>query len=299
MPHHVLTLLDIPADQLPALIARGRVMKAERTVSTVLANKTLALIFEKSSTRTRVSFEVAVNELGGKALFMTPSESQLSRSEPLKDTARCLSRYAHGMIVRTFAQSNLNELSRYARVPVINALSDSFHPCQVLSDLLTISERTPDFSSLTIAWIGDGNNMAQSWINAARLLPFQLFMATPKGYEPSEDILQKARSEGANIKVFHDPADAVREADYINTDAWFSMGQEGEEGQRARAFAGYQINERLLDQVPARARIMHCLPAHRGQEITEEILESERSLVWDQAENRLHMQKALLEWVYT
>jgi ornithine carbamoyltransferase len=203
------------------------------------------------------------------------------------------------MIVRTFAQSNLKELSRYSRIPVINALSDTYHPCQVLSDLLTISERSPDFSSLTVAWIGDGNNMAHSWINAARLLPFRLCLATPKRYTPDEDIIHWAKKDGAKIDLCNDPAAAVREADYINTDAWFSMGQEEEERKRTKAFAGYQINDQLLDQAPAKAKIMHCLPAHRGQEITKEILESERSLVWDQAENRLHMQKALLEWVYT
>ncbi|WP_027371524.1 ornithine carbamoyltransferase [Desulfovermiculus halophilus] len=298
MPHNVLTLLDIPASDLPALIDRGREMKVERTVSRVLENKTLAMVFEKSSTRTRVSFEVAVNELGGKAVFMTPSESQLGRSEPLRDTARCLSQYTHGMIVRTFAQANLNELTQHADIPVVNALSDSFHPCQVLSDLLTVSEYTPDFSSLTIAWVGDGNNMAHSWINAARLLPFRLRMAVPKGFGPDQGLVQQAVEDGADIVLSHDPEDAVRDADYINTDAWFSMGQEEEERERALAFEGFQINARLLEKAPVEAKVLHCLPAHRGQEISEEVLESERSLVWEQAGNRLHMQKALLEWVY-
>ncbi|MFP4259053.1 MAG: ornithine carbamoyltransferase [Desulfovermiculus sp.] len=299
MPHHVLTLLDIPASALPALIARGQEMKTQRSVSRILKDKTLALVFEKSSTRTRVSFEVAINELGGNPLFMTPSESQLGRNEPLKDAVRCLSRYTHGMIVRTFAQADLKEICRYSTIPVINALTDSFHPCQVLSDLMTISERTPDFSRLTVSWIGDGNNMAHSWINAASLLPFQLRIAAPPGFEPVEKIVQAARQRGADILVGHDPEAAVRDADYINTDVWCSMGQEEEEDERAQAFAGFQVNARLLDQAPSRARVMHCLPAHRGQEISEEVLESERSLVWDQAENRLHMQKALLEWVYS
>ena len=299
MPNHVMTLLDIPASALPALIARGQEMKTQRSVSRILKDKTLALVFEKSSTRTRVSFEVAINELGGSALFMTPSESQLGRNEPLKDAVRCLSRYTQGMIVRTFAQANLKEICQYSGIPVINALTDSFHPCQVLSDLMTISELTPDFSQLTVSWIGDGNNMAHSWINAASLLPFQLRIAVPSGFEPEDKIVQAARQRGADILVDHDPEAAVRDADYINTDAWYSMGQEEEESERAQAFAGFQVNARLLEQAPARARVMHCLPAHRGQEISEEVLESKRSLVWDQAENRLHMQKALLEWVYS
>ncbi|MDZ7759014.1 MAG: ornithine carbamoyltransferase [Desulfovermiculus sp.] len=299
MPHHVLTLLDIPSAELPALISRGQEMKAQRTVSSVLENKTLIMVFEKSSTRTRVSFEVAINELGGRSLFMTPAESQLGRSEPLKDTARCLSRYGHGVIVRTFAQSNLLELTRFAHVPVINALSDLYHPCQVISDLMTIAERSSGFSDLTISWIGDGNNMAHSWINAARLLPFRLCMATPQGFGPREKVVQEAIQGGADIILGHDPVAAVQEADFINTDVWFSMGQEEEEHKRARAFADFQVNARLLDQAPARAQVLHCLPAHRGQEISEQVLESGRSVVWDQAENRLHMQKALLEWIYS
>jgi ornithine carbamoyltransferase len=299
MPYHVLTLLDIPSAELGTLISRGQEMKAHRVVSRILENKTLVMVFEKSSTRTRVSFEIAINELGGSSLFMTPAESQLGRSEPLKDTARCLSRYGHGMIVRTFAQSNLLEFAKFAQVPVINALSDLYHPCQVLSDLMTISEWSSELSGLTICWIGDGNNMAHSWINAARLLPFRLSMATPPGYGPQEEIVQAAIQAGADVQLGHDPAAAVREADFINTDAWFSMGQEEEEYRRAQAFADFQVNERLLDQAPARARVLHCLPAHRGQEISEQVLESDRSLVWDQAENRLHMQKALLEWIYS
>jgi len=299
MPHHVLTLLDIPSGELPGLISRGQEMKAQRTVSKILENKTLVLVFEKSSTRTRVSFEVAVNELGGRSLFMTPAESQLGRSEPLKDTARCLSRYGHGMIVRTFAQTNLLELTRFAHIPVVNALSDLYHPCQVLSDLMTIAERSSGLSGLTISWIGDGNNMAHSWINAARQLPFRLRMATPAGFGPREDIVQEAIQAGADIDLGHDPSAAVQEADFINTDAWFSMGQEDEERRRTRAFAHFQVNSRLLEQAPAGARVLHCLPAHRGQEISEQVLESERSLIWDQAENRLHMQKALLEWIYS
>ena len=299
MPYHVLTLLDIPSAELGTLISRGQEMKAHRAISSILENKTLVMVFEKSSTRTRVSFEIAINELGGTSLFMTPAESQLGRSEPLKDTARCLSRYGHGMIVRTFAQTNLLELTKFAQVPVINALSDLYHPCQVLSDLMTISEWSSGFSGLTICWIGDGNNMAHSWINAARLLPFRLRMATPQGFGPQEKVVQEAIQAGADIALGHDPEAAVREADFINTDAWYSMGQEEEEVKRARAFAPFQVNSALLEKAPPGARVLHCLPAHRGQEITEQVLESDRSLVWNQAENRLHMQKALLEWIYS
>jgi ornithine carbamoyltransferase len=255
-------------------------------------------LFEKVSTRTRVSFEVAAREAGGYTLFMTPAESQLGRSEPLKDTARVLSRYAKGLVVRTFSQSNLLELAHYADVPVINALSDSFHPCQVLSDLLTISERSPDLGQVTVAWIGDGNNVAQSWINAAAKLPFTLFLACPDGFEPDRDLVNRALGAGANIKLTRDPELAVSVADYVNTDVWASMGQEEEENERLERFAPFRITSELLERAPAGARVMHCLPAHRGQEISEEVLEGPASIVWDQAENRLHMQKALLEWVF-
>ena len=227
---------------------------------------------------------------------MSPQESQLGRDEPFKDTARVLSRYVQGLIVRTFAQSSLEELAAYSSVPVINALSDKFHPCQVLSDLLTIQEQTPEFSRLKLAWVGDGNNMAHSWLNAACYLPFYLHLATPQGFGPDEVILEQALQAGAKVTVDHDPVQAVQDSDYIHTDVWASMGQEEQKQARNEAFARFQLNQDLLAHAPDRARVMHCLPAKRGQEITAEVLEGERSIVWDQAENRLHMQKAILQW---
>jgi ornithine carbamoyltransferase len=297
MIRHFLHILELSPTELDRIIHRAETIKKHRLLLDALSNLCLILVFEKPSTRTRISFEVAVHELGGYTLFMTPNESQLGRQEPLKDTSRVLSRYGHGLVVRTFDQANLEELARYATVPVINALSDRFHPCQVMSDLLTVFERTPDFSRLKIAWIGDGNNMAHSWINAACLLPFTLSLATPKGYGPQEALLEQALQKGARIEVETDPRDAVKGADYVNTDVWASMGQEAEQDSRTDAFRPYQINEELLQNAPAEARVMHCLPAHRGEEISEAVIEGPRSIVWDQAENRLHMQKAILEWI--
>jgi len=298
MPQHFLSLEDLPAESIPGLLERGQSIKSNRLILDNLAGSCLILMFEKASTRTRVSFEVAVRELGGYTLFMTPAESQLGRSEPLKDTARVLSRYCRGMVVRTFAQENLHELARYAEIPVINALSDSFHPCQVLSDLLTIRERSPDLSEVTVAWVGDGNNVAQSWINAATKLPITLYLACPEGFEPNRDLLNRALEAGAQIKMTRDPQLAVSVADYVNTDVWASMGQEGEEEERLRRFAPFSLTSELMAHAPENARVMHCLPAHRDQEISEEVLEGPASIVWDQAENRLHMQKALMEWVF-
>jgi ornithine carbamoyltransferase len=298
MPHHFLSLEDLPAEEIPGLLERGQSIKSQRLILDNLAGSCLVLMFEKASTRTRVSFEVAARELGGYTLFMTPAESQLGRSEPLRDTARVLSRYCRGMVVRTFAQENLRELARYADIPVINALSDSFHPCQVLSDLLTMSERSPDLSKVTVAWVGDGNNVAQSWINAATKLPITLYLACPEGFEPNRDLLNRALEAGAQIRMTRDPQLAVSVADYVNTDVWASMGQEGEEEERLRRFAPFSLTSELMAHAPENARVMHCLPAHRDQEISEEVLEGPASIVWDQAENRLHMQKALMEWVF-
>jgi ornithine carbamoyltransferase len=257
----------------------------------------MVLLFEKASTRTRISFEVAVRELGGSTIFMTPAESQLGRNEPLKDTMRVLERYAQGLVARTYSHESLEELVRYSAIPVINALSDMYHPCQVMSDLLSIYERTPDFSRLKIAWIGDGNNMAHSWINAARCLPFRLHLAVPRGYEPDSGVVEEARSAGADVELGHDPREAATGAHYINTDVWASMGQESAQEERAGHFRKYQVDRSLVALARPEAKVMHCLPAHRGEEIAEEVLEGPESIVWDQAENRLHMQKALLEWI--
>ena len=298
MKKDFLSIRDLTREESHELVERAHWMKGEDFRSNLLEGKTVILIFEKASTRTKVSFEVSINHLGGHHVFMTPAESQLGRSEPLRDTARVLSRYAQGMVVRTFGQDKLVELARHGSVPVINALSDDFHPCQVMSDLLTIFERTPDFEALNIAWVGDGNNMSHSWINAAVHFPFRLNIAVPRGFEPRADILQEAKDLGANINLTHDPLEAVRDAHYINTDVWASMGQEEQKISRAEAFAGFRVDDKILEAAHPEARVLHCLPAHRGEEITDAVMEGERSIVWDQAENRLHMQKAILEWIY-
>ncbi len=298
MLNHFLSLLSLDKDTALTLVKRAMEMKKTDFRSKILANKTIILIFEKASTRTRVSFETGIRHLGGETIFMTPAESQLGRSEPVKDTARVLSRYCDGLVVRTFKQEMLTELVQYGTIPVINALTDSFHPCQVMSDMLTIYERTPDFSALKVAWVGDGNNMAHSFINAAVYFPFSLHLACPKGYEPDSEILEQAKARGAKIILEKTPEAACENAHYINTDVWASMGQEEEQKRRERAFANYQVNNSLVKRAHMNAKIMHCLPAHRGEEITESVLEGPKSIVFDQAENRLHMQKALLEWVF-
>ncbi len=295
----LLTIIDFPKDNILALLNRAKELKIQRAILDILKDKCAVMIFEKHSTRTRISFEVAVKELGGYSIFMTPNDSQLGRDEPIRDTARVVSRYGHLMIVRTFAHKKLEELAKYSNVPLINALSDEYHPCQVMSDLLTIYERTPDFSGLKIAWVGDGNNMAHSWINAATMLPFTLHLSCPRGYEPDEDIVQRARSLGAKILFSYDPIEAVKDADYVNTDVWTSMGMENERDIRTKVFLPYQVNMELLNNAKKDVKVMHCLPAHREEEITEEVIESEFSIVWDQAENRLHMQKAILEWIFS
>lgn len=299
MKKDFLTILDLSRDEAHALVKRAAEMKSRRYMSDLLSGKVLVMIFEKASTRTRLSFEVAVRRLGGSTIFMTPNESQLGRSEPLKDTARVIARYGEGIIVRTFGQEKVEELSRFADVPVVNALSDSYHPCQVMSDMLTMSEHTPDLSGRKVAWVGDGNNMAHSFINAAVLFSYKLFLACPEGFDPDPAILAKARELGADITLTRDPKEAVSGAHYIHTDVWASMGQEGEQADREKVFAPFQVNAELMGIVDPSCKFMHCLPAHRGEEVTEEIFEGPASIVFDQAENRLHMQMAILEWVYT
>jgi ornithine carbamoyltransferase len=298
MVNHLLSILDMPRSAAHEAVKRAGEFKSGKRSEPFLSGKNIVLVFEKSSTRTRVSFEVGISQAGGGSVFMTPNECQLGRSEPLKDTARVLSRYADGLIVRTYGQEKLQELAYYSDIPVINALTDKYHPCQVMSDLLTISERGKGFFDLKIAWVGDGNNMAHSWINAAMYFPFQLNLAVPEEYEPDSVILSSALQAGAKIFLTHDPQEAVQGADYINTDVWASMGQEEEQKEREEAFSGFQINETLLSGAAPDAKVLHCLPAHRGEEISEDVLEGERSIVWDQAENRLHMQKALMQWAF-
>ncbi len=295
---HFLTIKDLSKEDVYNLLNRTLEIKKKRAKLSVLKDKCAVMIFEKPSTRTRISFDVAIHELGGYSIFMTPHDSQLGRGEPIKDTARVISRYAHVMIVRTFEQNKLEELASYSSIPVVNALTNEYHPCQVMSDLFTIYEREKDFSKLKIAWVGDGNNMAHSWINAAIYLPFKLYIASPKGYEPNDNVLNNALSLGANITFTYDPIEAVKDADYINTDVWASMGMEDEKDDRKKVFSKYQVNKDLILHAKEDVKIMHCLPAHRGEEITNEIIEGKNSIVWDEAENRLHMQKAILEWIF-
>jgi ornithine carbamoyltransferase len=257
------------------------------------------MIFEKSSTRTRLSFDVAIRQMGGQLIFMTPAESQLGRSEPLRDTARVISRYCDGMVVRTFGEERLAELVQYGSVPVVNALTDEGHPCQVLGDLFTIYERTPDFSGLRVAWVGDSNNVACSWMEAASVFPFELRLASPSGYTPDKERLDFYIRAGARISVSSDPRLAVAGAHYVNTDVWASMGQERERQEREQAFKGFCVSAELMALAAPGAKFMHCLPAHRGEEVTDEVMEGESSIIFDQAENRLHVQKAILEWVFS
>ncbi len=299
MPKHFLTILDIPRDEAQQVLKRAKEMKDNNVRTDLLEGKTLLMIFEKASTRTRVSFEVGVRQLGGDPVFIASKDSQLGRSEPLKDTARVLSRYADGLIVRTFGQEKLETLVEYGDIPVVNALTDEYHPCQIMADVLTMYERTPNLEDLKVAWVGDGNNMAHSFINGAVTFGYQLALACPEGYEPDEDILDKARGLGAVISVTTDPAEAVKGAHYVNTDVWASMGQEEEQLKREKAFAGFMVDDALMAKADADAKFMHCLPAHRGEEVSEAVFESPASIVWDQAENRLHMQKAILEWIYS
>ena len=296
---HFLSILDLKATEAMDLVLRAKEMKDTDFRSTLLAGKTLAMIFEKASTRTRVSFDVGIRHLGGSTVFMTPADSQLGRSEPLADTARVLSRYVQGMVVRTFAQKNVEELARWGSIPVVNALTDLYHPCQVMSDMLTIYERTTNLKDLVVSWVGDGNNMAHSWINASIYFGFQLNLACPEGYMPRTEILERALKMGARVYITDDPKAAIAGSHFVNTDVWASMGQEAEQKRREKAFAGYQVNEELLSLADPSAKVLHCLPAHRGEEVSEEVFEGPRSIVFDQAENRLHMQKAILEWIYS
>ncbi|MBW1981644.1 MAG: ornithine carbamoyltransferase [Deltaproteobacteria bacterium] len=301
MKRDLLTILDLSSEEIDGLLRQAALLKKawqQGELDRTLAGRTLALLFDKPSTRTRVSFEVAMYQLGGQVLVLTSRETQLSRQETLADTARVLSRYIDVLAVRTFSDAALQELAHHATIPVINALTDLYHPCQVLSDLLTIQEKKGDYRELRIAWVGDGNNVAHSWINAAARIPFQLVMACPPGYEPRREIKEKAEKTAPYpIEMVADPVEAVAAADVVNTDVWISMGQEEERDRRLAVFRDYQINKSLLAHAKADVIVMHCLPAHRGEEITDAVMDGPHSVVWDQAENRLHFQRALLEWL--
>jgi|ERR1035437_1595157 ornithine carbamoyltransferase len=261
-----------------------------------LKGKTLGMIFDKSSTRTRISFEVGMYQLGGIALFLNSRDTQIGRGETIADSARMMSRYLNGIMIRTFAQASVEEFARYATIPVINGLTDLFHPCQILSDLFTIKEKKGSYERLKIAYIGDGNNIANSWIEAAARLPIQLALACPKGYEPDREIMTEcAKQASEGITLYNDPLEAARNADVLYTDVWTSMGQEAEDKERKKIFKNYQINKKLLGEAKKDAIVMHCLPAHRGEEITADVIDGPHSVVIDEAENRLHVQKAILE----
>ncbi len=294
----LLTLGDMSRDEIMQLMARAEQLKAGRgsgLASDALSGKSVAMIFEKPSTRTRVSFEVGIMELGGRALYLNSNDMQLKRGEPIRDTARVFSRYVDGIVIRAYSHEDVKELASYAGIPVVNALTDIFHPCQILADLFTLVENGIDLGSVKVAYIGDGNNVANSWIQAAGVLGFDLRLACPESFEPHTDLIESASSRGGRIKVMSDPGQAADGADMLYTDVWVSMGQDDETERRKSAFVGYQINQQLLERASDKALIMHCLPAHRGEEITDQAMEHERSVVFDQAENRLHVQKAVLE----
>lgn len=297
----LLTIFDLTKEEIDALLERAKSLKEgykQGIPHTPLLGKTLGLVFEKPSTRTRVSFEVAMHQMGGHTIFISPTDSQIGRGEPIKDTAMVLSRYVDGVVIRTFGHNIIEEFARYSTVPVINGLTDLHHPCQVLSDVLTVVERKGRYKGLKVGWIGDGNNMANSWIEVASRLGFDLVLACPDGYWPDKGVLERARKGAiSRIEVVVDPGDAAKGADVLNTDVWTSMGQEAEREKRLKAFKGYQINNGLLKLAKKDAVFMHCLPAHRGEEVTEDVIEGPHSAVWDQAENRLHMAKAILEWL--
>jgi len=294
-PRHFLSLLDLSSDELRALIDRAselkRILRAGRREES-LSNKTLGMIFEKSSTRTRVSFEAGMTQLGGHAIFLSSKDTQLGRGEPIEDSARVLSRMVDCIMIRTFEHDKIERFATHSRVPVVNGLTDLLHPCQLLADMQTYFEHRGDIAGRTVAWIGDGNNMCHSYINAARRLDFKLNIACPVGYEPDSQLLDRA---GDRCRMISDPAAASEGADLVVTDVWASMGQEQEQLKREEAFSGYQVDDHLMSVADKDALFMHCLPAHRGEEVAASVIDGAQSVVWDEAENRRHAQKALLE----
>ncbi len=294
---HFLTLLDFSSTELQQVITRAIELKAIQHRGDIYApfqNKVLGMIFDKSSTRTRVSFETAMVQFGGHAIFLSPRDTQLGRGEPVEDSARVLSRMVDIIMIRTYEHESVEKFAAYSRVPVINALTDRYHPCQLLADIQTFIEHRGSIKGKTITWIGDGNNMCHSYINAARQFDFQLNIACPKGFEPDTDIVTAA---GERVKITTDPVTAAKDSDMITTDVWASMGQEQEQSQRIKHFMPYQVTAQLMAHAKPDALFTHCLPAHRGEEVTAEVLDGSQSVVWDAAENRLHSQKALLEFL--
>ena len=289
-----LNIADFSPAETRALFVLAERMRARAYDKLPLAGKSLAMIFMKSSTRTRVSFEVGAAQLGGTAHFLSPRDVQIGRGEPVADTARVLSRYVDGIMIRTFAHADAETLAAYSRVPVINGLTDLSHPCQVLADVLTMRQHLGGHEGKVVAWIGDGNNMANSWIEAAAHLGFSLRLACPAGFDPDASFMQLAASKGADVTLLRDAAEAASGADVVTTDVWASMGQEEEQKTRALAFANFQVNSALMQRAKKSAIFLHCLPAHRGEEVTADVIDGAQSVVWDEAENRLHIQKAIM-----
>ncbi|MFO7964677.1 MAG: ornithine carbamoyltransferase [Desulfobacterales bacterium] len=299
MKKDILTLLDLTKEDFDYLFERAIELKKigrENHIRRCLAGKTLGMIFDKPSTRTRISFESAMIQLGGMPIFINARDTQIARDEPVRDTVRVLSRYIDALAIRTFSQDLLHEFALFADIPVINALTDLYHPTQVLSDIMTVIEKKGGYENLKIAWVGDGNNVANSWINAASILGLNLVLACPPGYEPDERLVEAAKDRRCGtISVTSDPEAAVDHADVIYTDVWASMGQEDEQAKRRRIFQAFTIDKGLVNRAAPDVIVMHCLPAHRGEEISEDVLEGPRSVVWDQSENKMHMNKAILE----
>jgi ornithine carbamoyltransferase len=291
---HFLAIPDFETDELYDILELGHRLKSGEEGGKPLAGKTLGMIFQKSSTRTRVSFEVGMYQLGGHALFLSANDLQIGRGEPIKDTSRVLSRYVNGVMIRTFDQNDVVELAHWGTIPVINGLTDLLHPCQVMADVMTIQEAFgKDLSERSVAWIGDGNNMANSWLNAAYRFGLEVRIAVPEGYEPDQEIYERARG-AATVMLTHDPKEAAEGADVVTTDVWASMGQEEEQKERMRAFHGFHVDDEIMGLAGEDAIFLHCLPAHRGEEVSEAVFEGAQSRVWDEAENRLHAQKAIM-----
>ena len=297
-PRHFLTLNDIDRDELQHIIQRAIELKAIQKAGNspeLFKNKVLAMIFEKNSTRTRVSFEAGMAQMGGHAIFLSPKDTQLGRGEPIEDSARCITRMVDMAMIRTFAHDTIERFAEYSRVPVINGLTDEHHPCQLLADIQTYVEKRGSLAGKTVAWVGDGNNMCNSYAQAAELCDFELRIATPKGFEPEDEFVLPYQNR---VSVSNDPRQAVAGADLVVTDTWASMGQEDEKKQREKIFIGYQVNNELMSFAKADALFMHCLPAYRGKEVAAEILDAPDAIVWEEAENRLHAQKALMEFLF-
>jgi len=296
-PRHFLTLMDIPAKELLGVIQRGIELKAMHKAGEIyepFKNQVLGMIFEKSSTRTRVSFETGMAHFGGSAIFLSPRDTQLGRGEPIEDSARVLSSMVDIIMIRTFSHEKVTLFAEHSSVPVINALTDSYHPCQLLADMQTYFEYRGDIKGKTVTWVGDGNNMCHSYINAARQFDFTLNIACPPGYEPDKDIVASAND---HVNIIPDVKEAASGSDLLVTDVWASMGQEEEQNKRELAFANYQVNADIMQLANKDALFMHCLPAHRGEEVTADVIDGAQSAVWDEAENRLHSQKALMEYL--